>query len=514
VKKDKKTQKEQERGHPLKLEQELGTVAKGAGIAFAGKVSGTGLKYLTQIIIARLLGIKLFGVYALGLVVYEVAELLSRMGLHLGAVRYVSIYNSKGELQKLKGILIQSICLSFLGGAILGSAIFAASEFLAQNIFGKPELAYVLRIFAISLPFWASTTVASRATTGFLTTKYLVYIKEYLQPFINLIFVILLCLVGLGLFGVTLAWGISFLLGFLSVLYLIKRIFPPIIQKNIRPIFESKQLIKFSLPLAFGDLMLFLLLRIDIILIGYFLPFSEVGIYRSASQTALLLLIFYISFNNIYAPMIADIITKGNRERTSQLFKTVTRWNFALTLPLFMIVGINSKNILGIFGSDFTAGWLPLIILGAGQLLYSAAGALSYMLIMSGHQYHKLLGDFAIVITNLILNIILIPRWGLIGAAVATSISIVTVNLVRMIQVYLILRVHAFSWNYLKIIGAGVITALSGFFVRSLLQTENYLLLLAATSGTIIIVYALLVWGFGIEEADKMIFKKIQAKIR
>ncbi len=277
------------------------------------------------------------------MVVYEVAELLSRMGLHLGAVRYVSIYNGRGELQRLKGTLIQVICAPFFVGAILGIAIFLASEHIAQNIFGEPELAFVLRILALSLPFWASTIVAARATTGFQTTKYLVYIKEYLQPSANLILVVFLCLIGLKLFGVTLAWAFSFILGFVSVLYLIKRIFPPIVQKNIKPIFEGKQLIKFSLPLAFGDFMLFLLLRIDILMVGYFLSSSDVGIYRSASQTALLLLIFLISFNNIFAPMIADIIAKGDRERMRHLFKTVTRWSFALSLPLFLVVGINAK---------------------------------------------------------------------------------------------------------------------------------------------------------------------------
>ncbi|MBW2995512.1 flippase [Candidatus Woesearchaeota archaeon] len=496
------------------FEQELGTVAKGAGIAFTGKVSGTGLKYITQIIIARLLGTKLFGIYALGLVICEVAELLSRMGLHLGAVRYVSIYNGKGELQKLKGILIQSICFPFFGGAILGILIFLSSEPLAQNIFGKPELALVLRIFAVSLPFWASTLVAARATTGFQTTKYLVYIKEYLQPFVNLILVILLCLIGLSLFGVTLAWGLSFLLGFLCVLYLIKRIFPPIVQKNIKPVFETKQLFKFSLPLAFGDFMLFFLLRIDIMLLGYFWSSSEVGIYRSASQTALLILIFLISFNNIFAPMIADIISKGDRERIRQIFKSVTRWSFALSLPLFIVVGINAKGFLRIFGSDFAEGWLPLIILAAGQLLNAAAGGVAYMLIMSGHQYQKLVGDLAIVLTNIILNIILIPRWGLIGAAIATSISIAAVNLMRVIQVYLILRVHAYSWNYLRIIGVSALSAPLGLFIRNLLQAEHYILSLVVTSVIILVVYALLFWGICFEDTDKIILERIRHKLK
>jgi O-antigen/teichoic acid export membrane protein len=260
--------------------------------------------------------------------------------------------------------------------------------------------------------------------------------------------------------------------------------------------------------------MLFLLLRIDILMVGYFLPSSDVGIYRSASQTALLLLIFLISFNNIFAPMIADIISKGDRERMRQLFKTVTRWGFALSLPLFLVVGINAKNLLRIFGSDFTEGWLPLIILAAGQLIHAAAGGVVYMLVMSGHQYQKLIGDFAIVVINLVLNIILIPRWGLTGAAVATSVSITAVNLMRVMQAYLILRVHAYSWSYLKIIGVSALSAISGLFVRNMLQADRFFISLIVTSVYILVVYGLLIWATCFDEADKTILKKIRQKLR
>ena len=498
----------------MELKQELGTVAKGAGIAFTGKVSGSGIKYFTQIIIARFLGTKLFGLYALGMVVYEVAELLSRMGLPLGAVRYVSIHHGAGDAQRLKGILLQAICLPFFGGAILGAAIFLASEYLAQNIFGKPELTLVLRVLAISLPFWASTVVTARATTGFKTTKYLVLIREYLQPLSNLIMVVFLFLIGLRLFGATLAWVLSFLLGFVSALYFIKRIFPPVAQKYIKPIFESRQLLKFSLPLALGDFMLFLLLRIDILMIGYFRPSSEVGIYRAASQTSLLLLIFITSLNNIFAPLIADIFIKDEKEKMKQLFKTVTRWSFTLTLPLFLVIGIGGKNILHIFGSDFTAGYLPLVILAAGQLINAGTGGIGYMLVMSGHQYKKLFGDLAIVIINITLNIILIPRWGLVGAAVATGVSIAGVNLIRVAQVYFTLRVHAYSWIYLKITGVGALAVLSGLAIRNFFQAGHFFLSFMVTAGVMLLVYALLIWKTCFEEADKMILERIRQKLR
>jgi O-antigen/teichoic acid export membrane protein len=249
-------------------------------------------------------------------------------------------------------------------------------------------------------------------------------------------------------------------------------------------------------------------------MVGYYRPSSEVGIYRAASQTALLILLFLISLNNIFAPVIADIFIKGEQEKMKQLFKTVTRWSFTLTLPLCLIIGISGKNILLIFGSDFSIGYVPLVILAAGQLINAGSGGIAYMLVMSGHPYKKLVGDLAAIIINLTLNIILIPRWGLLGAAVATGVSIAGVNLMRVVQVYFTLRVHAYSWSYLKIIGVGAVAALSGLVVRNISQHGHFLLSLLVTAGVMLLLYALLIWKTCFEEADRMILEKIRQKLR
>jgi O-antigen/teichoic acid export membrane protein len=495
------------------LDGDLTTVAKGAGIAFIGKASGTGFKYLTQVVLARFLGPALFGIFALGMVVYEVTELFSSMGLVAGAVRYVAIHHGSEDLQRLKGVIIQVIWLPFLGGGILGAVIFLASDIIAQDIFGKPALAIVLRILAIALPFWASTIVAARATTGFQTTKYLVYIKEFIQPLANLFLVALLCFIGLKLLGATLAWVLSFVLGFAAIFYFIKKVFPPVFEKSVKPVFETRELLKFSLPLAIGDLFLFFFLRIDILMVGYFLASSEVGVYRAASQTALLLLIFLTSFNYIFAPLIADVFKKGDEERMRQLFKTVTRWSFSLTLPIFLIVGIGAENILRLFGSGFSPGWLPLVILGAGQLVNAGSGGVALMLIMSGHQYHKLFGDLVAVALNLVLNLTLIPRWGIVGAAVAAGTSIAGVNLMRIIQVYFILRVHAYNWHYLKVVGVGLVAALGGLAVKNFIHVGHFLLSILLIAVMVILVYVPLFWRICLEETDRIVLTKIKEKL-
>lgn len=486
----------------------------GAGFSFAGQIISTGFKYFTQVTFAWLLGTELFGLYTLGLVFYQFGDLFSRIGLEIGAVRYVSIHNAAGDTGRLKGVLLQSIGLPFFNGIVLGIFLFLTSDFIAGEIFNQPALASLLRLFAIAIPFGASMTAGVFASTGFQTIKYRVYVWDILVPFANLLLAILLSVVGLKLLGVTLAWLLSLAIGLGATVYFLNHLFPEILNSNIKPIFESKQLIKFSLPLSFGTFLWFLLIWTDILMLGYFQSASEVGIYRAASQTAFLMILFTRSIVTIFSPMIATLYSQGKLEEVGQLFNAAARWNFTLTLPIFIIVAVGSKELLRLFGTEFVAGSIPLIILAAGQLAKSGAGGLSmHMLTMSGHQYLKLYGDLALAFINIILNTILIPRWGSLGASIATAVSIAGINFMQVAQVYRILGFQAYNSSYMKVIGAGLIAALGGFAVKTWLSSGNFLISLVVTTVTIVLIYGVLLLTVGLEDEERVILDKIRNRL-
>ena len=484
-------------------------IVQGAEITFLGKVGSTGIKYVTQVVLAQLLGAQLFGLYALGLTINQFGELFARLGLDNGASRYVSIYYSKGDSHRLKGILLLAVGLPFCMGLMLGTAFFFAADDIARVIFSKPHLAPILRIFAIAFPFGATATVGAFTSTGFQVTTYFVYIRELILPLTNLLVAVFLCLLGLQLWGATIAWLIAVIAGWLATLHFIRRLFPDIGKRSVKPIFELKQLLAFSLPLSLGSFLWLVLLWSDILMLGFFRSAAQVGIYRAASQTALLMTLFYQSIRSIFTPMIAELHDKKEMGRLGELFQTTTRWSFALSLPLFLVAAIASKDILSVFGIEFVAGWLPLVVLAAGQLVRAATGATIDMLTMSGHQYLRLFGDIGAVIANVTLNMLLIPRWGLVGAAVATGISIAGIHVLRVVQVKLVLDVHPLHWTYLKIIVAGGIAGLSGYAVQAWFLNLPALLSIAVTTATIVLVYALALWQMGVEEADWAILERV-----
>ncbi len=491
-------------------------LVKGAGVSFIGKLVSTGFKYFTQVVLAWLLGAEYFGLYTLGITIYHFGELFSRMGLDSGVVRYVSIYHGSGDTNRLKGVLLQAIGLPFLSGIVFGSTLFLTSDPIAQGLFGKPELARALRIFAIALPFGAATNVGAFATTGFQITQYKVYIWELLLPFINLLLAIVLCTIGFGLQGAALAWLVALALALAATVYFIGSIFPGIARRSPKPIFESKQLITFSLPLGFGTFAWLILLWTDVLMLGYFRSASEVGVYRAASQTSLLMNIIAGSLVTVFAPIIASLYSKGEFEEMGKVFQTSSRWSLSLTLPLFLIVGVAGKIILSIFGAEFETGWLPLVILGMGQLARAGVGGLSnHMLAMSGHQYLKLFADIGLAITNIALNIFLIPRWGVMGAAVATGVSITGISMLRaaLVKRALGVGIRLYNWTYLKIIVAGTTAALIGLVVQNLLEPMHFVLSALFTALVICLCYFGLLLPMGIEEADQIILGKISKRL-
>lgn len=487
---------------------------KGAGLSFLGQIISTGLKYLTQVILAWLMGADLFGLYTLGFIIYQLGELFPRMGLETGAIRYVSIHQEKKDQKRLKGLLLQALGFPFISGLFFGASLFLVAQPVAQIIFKQPDLAPALQAFALALPFGASMTAGVFATTGFQTATYKVLIWEILLPLLNLLLAVALFYWGWGLGGAAVAWTLALIVSLMATLMALQRLCPDLFKQRTRPIFESKQLLAVSIPLSLGSFLWLIMLWTDILMLGYFRPPAEVGIYRAASQTALLMTLFTRSLVTIFTPMIANFYSSGNLNELDKLFRTASRWSFSLTLPLFLIVAVLGEDMLQVFGQEFGIGWLPLVILAAGQLARAGPGGFAmHILSMSGHQYLKLMGDIVLAVTNIGLNLFMIPRWGLVGAAIATGISILGVNLLRILQVYSVLGVHGFQWGYLKVAAAGSISLVAGLGVNAGLSEMPVLARISCAMGIVVLLYTVLVLKLGLESSDRIMLAQFQKKL-
>lgn len=493
--------------------QELTTIARGAGIVFIGTIIGTGLKYLFELLIARQLGASLFGLFFLGIAVYRIGEVLATLGMQSGVLRYVAIFFGELDWKRIKGTILLSVKVVVFSSLITSITLIIFSKPISINIFNRIELSIVLKLLAIAIPFSAITTIFVFSFQAFKILKYKIYVKEIFEPLSRIILLAFIISLGWKLLGIIYVFIIPILLGtILSFLYL-KKIFPQIYNKKLQSVYEFRKIFNFSWPLYFVGFLNSIFLWASTLLIGYFKTSQDVAIYNAAYRTALLGQVVLFSFNSIFAPIISDLFNRKEYNQLEKLFKLTAKWVFSFSFPLFLLIVIFAKQILLLFGKEFIEGAPSLIILSIAQLINSGTGSSGFMISMTGRPKINLFNTIFTLIINIILSLILIPKYGFFGAAIATGISISLINILRILEVYLLFKIHPYRIDFLKSIISAVISVFVLYLVKNSLlnNVHNFALLIMGTL-TFIGVYGLILFLLGISKEERLILIKIKDK--
>jgi O-antigen/teichoic acid export membrane protein len=248
--------------------------------------------------------------------------------------------------------------------------------------------------------------------------------------------------------------------------------------------------------------------------LGCFAAPEAVGVFSAAYRTSLLVQGILMSFNTVFAPIISDLHQGGEVKKLESLFKVVAKWVFSLSFPAVLLMIIFSQEILSLFGQDFAVGAASLVILSIGQLMNSFSGSLGVMIDMSGRSRIALLNSALHFLLQTGLCFLLIPRYGIVGAALVKAISIGFLRVIRLLQIRFMLRMHPFRIDFLKPLVAGAVAWLALYSVKALiLRTGNSALLhLALGSLTFLIIYGFVLHRMGFDEEDRVVFQKIRTR--
>jgi O-antigen/teichoic acid export membrane protein len=506
--------------------KDIKKVAKGAGITFIGSAIGRCLFFLYQVIIARFFSIEVFGLFTLGLTVVKIADLLARLGLSMGAMRFISIYR-KDDPGRVKGVLISASIISFISGIVMGGLVYFYAGFISEFVFHKPGLTNIVKTFAPGVPFMATMMVIAMASRGFHTTKYTAYIKDIIQPSTNIGLAILFLYLGFGLAWLVTAFVISYAIALLVGFFFITKQFPGIKKRTIKSVYETKNLLSYSAPLLFTGFLQYVIFWTNIIMLGCMKSSIDVGIYRAASQIPIFLTLILTAANSIYAPAIAEMHSRGQTERMDKIFQSTTRWVFLLTLPVTLVLIFSPGEVMAIFGHNYIEAGIPvLMILAFAQFVNCATGGVAFTLSMTGKQHVEMYNSLVMVAINIAMNYYLIPTHGCLGAAIATGTSLVVINLVRLVEVYFLCKIQPYNMGYIQGVVCGAIAGIALYLldkyllIDDYLLTNNYLLnhpILVRLVSNSLVVCLIFVIGFiikGITDEDRFIFDAIAKKFK
>lgn len=411
-----------------------GKTAKGAVGSFALRIGSTALGFIISILLARLLGVKGYGVYSYAFAWTNLLVIPAMLGLNQLLIREVATYNTQAAWGRIRALLRWSNGIVVLVSVTI--AVIAAIVFWSLLDGNATSLALVIAL--ASLPFSALTALRQGALLGFRHVVTGQLPEMLLRPSLLIVLVFgAYALLGEkfnALWTVALA-VLAICISFAVGAWLLQRVLPRSV-RHAQPEYSVRKWLGSAFPFLLIAGMFVINNRTDIIMLGILKGQTSVGIYAIVVKVASLVIFVFISVNTALAPSIARLHSTRNIRGLEFAIRRSTLLTSLVTLPIEFALIIFGKPMLSVFGPDFGQGYVALIILSLGRLANVTTGSTSLLLNMTGHERDTATAVAVSAVLNILLNAFLIPRWDLVGAATATACGTVVGNVLIAVFVY------------------------------------------------------------------------------
>lgn len=482
---------------------ELMRVARGGGLNLAGAAFNQALRFAITLLLARLIGQGDVGRYFQAFAFLALLGLLSLSGFRGALTRFVAVHRADGDAGALRGTLRLGLLLPTASATVLGVALFAASHWIAHHVLDDAGMVVPLQMVSIALPATAFTDAALAATQGYRTMTPYALVNLVFEPAFRVALTVVFLALDWGLDGAMVALLVTNCVAAVLAGGWLRRLTGRLTDP---PTYQVRELFSFSAVSWLASLAGTGLVWADTIILGVYRPAREVGAYQVATRLTVLATIVLLPIATSFAPQIADLYRRGNLDRLRRLYAVVTSWTLRLSLPGFLVLVLFPEPLLRIFGRGFASAATVTVILAVGQMFDVATGPTGYMLVMSGRPYLTMANNVFALVVNIGLNVALIPRHGIRGAAVAWAVSIALINVAKVAQVWVTMRMHAFDIGFLKGCVAGAVAAVPGVLVDA---TMNGYRALAVGAIVIGVTYVAALLALGLRDEDRLVLRRL-----
>jgi O-antigen/teichoic acid export membrane protein len=491
----------------------LKTAVKGTSLVFLGMVSSVLLWFLTKILIIRFTTKEEFGLYSLMIAIIGISSAISTLGLQEGVARYIAVFAGKGRRNEAKGIAADAMVIALLTGLAASILLFFFSGILSRYIFYKPELQFPLKILSFFVPFSVMVSVMGGILRGHSIFNLRVY-AEVGQPLFLFIFLGIFVIIGFPFISIIYAYVLSMVIVFfVAAYYTVRKVELGLF--SLRFWGRKKELLGFSIPVLAVSMLGVVLGWTDTLMLGRYTKAASVGIYNVSMSLAKLLTFPLSAISFVLMPIAGEMYGRNQSAELARIYQVLTKWIFSATFPVFFILFFFPEMTISfLFGERFTDASMPLRILALSFLFNSLMGANGMLLLVMGLSRTLMNVSIFGVALNIGLNYLLIKRlgYGVIGAAVSTLISYVTLNVLISWTLYRRSRIHPWTLRYIKpVVGSSVV----GLIIYALVKSfPLYLWMLPVYLILFLCGYMLTVLlTKSIDEEDLFIFKMIFAKV-
>lgn len=388
--------------------------------AFAIRIVSAAIAFVSQIILARLMGNFEYGLFTFVWVMTVLMGNLSCLGFHTTIIRFLPEYREAGAHAEIQGLTSTARLFAMLVATCVGTLGLLALHFLGDQI----ESYYVMPLYlaAFALPMIALGDIqegTGRANTWPLAALAPTYI---IRPLLILVFMAGATRLGYPSTAETAmvsALAAVYLTSVGQFVFVVTRIGRHYPARTRTTDFRHWLVVAFPIFLIEG--FLFLLTNSDVVIVGFYLDPTKVAIYFAAAKTMALVHFVFFSVKAAASARFSTLWAANDREGLAHFARQAARWSFWPSLALGLFVLLVGRLLLSLFGAGFVAGYPLLAVLLVGILAKASIGPGEALLAMVGEQ-KRCVAIYASALTvNIGLNVTLIPIYGLYGVAIATS---------------------------------------------------------------------------------------------
>jgi O-antigen/teichoic acid export membrane protein len=481
----------------------------GAGQNVIGLAAGVLATFATQVIMTRALGSSLFGVVTVTTQFAFIASTATRFGMDVANVRLIAILMGRGEAGRVRPLVRKSVAIAGTASlvvalVVLGLAPWLSSTFVEPALHRQGTIGFWAA--ALAIPFAAVTWAYLGATRGLKIMRHTLYIFWIGQP----VGWIVIAVGGWLLVARSAGWSafayaLSWILACGAAWWAWEREtrgFEGMTEQGGIPEEGTKSLLTFGFLRAPATLFSQLLFWIDTFVLATIRP-GQVGVYGATVRTGQSLLLFLTSMSLVFSPFVADLHHRGERDKLDALYKNVTRWGLAITLPVLLALAILPGTIMHVYGDEFVSGRSALLILIVGLIVPVVVGTVGFILIMVGRTGWDLLvyvGSFA---TAVGIAVALVPRYGMRGAAVAEAVTLTLSAIARLILVRRFVSIWPFDRWFARLIPAIVAGGAAMWAVHRMLAGPKWLIDLAGSILVGTIAYGVVLIATGLKPGER-----------
>ena len=383
--------------------------------------------------------------------VFVILTSLTQLGTEIGLVRWLPVLRETGRQAELWTVLGIALLPVLAASVLVALVLFAVSGPAAAALLGDAQAedgAVMLRCLAVAVPLGAVYTSVLAGTRGMGSMRPTVFADAFLRSVGQPVAVLAVVVADGGPLALVLAWLAPYAVACgWAVLALVRQTKRATTRASdqtgsLRPALAG-EFWRFTGPRAIASLSQVALKRLDIVLVAALRSPAEAAVYTAATRFVVLGQLAVQAIQQALSPQLSQLFARGDVAGARRIFQTATSWMMLPSWPLYLVCAAIAPLILSLFGDGYSEGHAVIVILALAMLFATACGSVDTVLLMAGRSWLSLLNNVAALVVNVGLNLLLIPPYGLAGAAWAWAGAIVVRNVLPAVQIHRLVSVSA-----------------------------------------------------------------------